>query len=281
MVKATFGEKIVAWAESEPSVEALVQIGSRLRDESDAVWAADAQSDWDFLVISSRPELFATSSWLKGAGAKPITYVVRTAQLGGVPKVAVVFDDAEADFVIQPAPLVRKVGRALARGVHRQHGPIRTALQDLAVVIRPGWKFWKGAKMWEPLYRRVVAEVADRRVDEAEARSLADGFVCDALWTRRKIARGEFLAAQRMLHRSLADTNFRLLHELQLRRGMRSFPEARRIERVARAAELSAVTVSAVPTAKSLRAAVAKSSATLRRLMRSLAPGWRWASSVS
>jgi hypothetical protein len=151
-------------------------------------------------------------------------------------------------------------------------------LQDLAVVIRPGWRFWKGAKQWEPFYDRVVAAVADRRIDDREARALADGFVCDATWTCRKIERGEFLAAQRMLHRALAETNFRLLHELRLRRGARSFPEARRIERVARTAELDAVSVAATPTAKSLRAALAKSSATLRTLMRALTPDWRWPS---
>ena len=276
MVSASLGEKIAAWAAGEPSVEALVLIGSRVREAKDKVWAADAQSDWDFLVISSRPEMFSTPAWLKKLGAKPVAYAVRTAQIGGVPKIAAVFADTEADFVIQPVPLVRQVRSALARGAHRRPGPVRSALQDLAVVIRPGWKFLKGAKAWEPFYRRAVAAVPDRRLDHAEARSLAEAFVCDAVWTRRKIARGEFLAAQRMLHRSLAETNFRLLHELRLRRGVRSFPEARRIERVARSAELSAVSISAAPNAKSLRTALAKSSATLRKLMSALAPGWRW-----
>jgi hypothetical protein len=276
MVRGTLGEKAAAWAAAEPSVEALVLIGSRMRAASDAVWAADAQSDWDFLVISSRPEMFATSAWLKKLGAKPVAYAVRTAQLGGVPKIAAVFADTEADFVIQPVPILRQAQEALARGDHHRPGPVRSALQDLAAVIRPGWKFLKGAETWEPLYRKAVAAVPDRRLDTAEAKALADGFVCDAVWTRRKIDRGELLAAQRMLHRALAETNFRLLHELRLRRRGRSFPEARRIERIARAAELAAVTVTATPGAKSLLAAVGKSSATLRTLMRALAPDWRW-----
>ncbi len=274
----SLGEKIAAWAAAEPSVKALVMIGSRVRAVTDRVWAADTESDWDFLIISSQPEMFSTPAWLKKLDAKPIAYAVRTAQIGGVPKIAAVFADTEADFVIQPEPIVRRVRRGLARGEHRQPGPVRAALQDLAVVIRPGWKFLKSAETWEPFYLAAVAAVPDRRIDEAEARSFADGFVCDAAWTRRKIARGELLAAQRMLHRGLAETNFRLLHELRLRRGERTFPEARRLERIARASEVAAVTVDAQPTARSLAAALRKSSATLRALMRPLAPKWRWPS---
>jgi hypothetical protein len=94
---------------------------------------------------------------------------------------------------------------------------------------------------------------------------------------RRKIARGELLTAQRMLHRELAETNFRLLHELKLRRGERSFPEARRIERVAAEAELAAVSVCATLGAEALEAAVDKSAATLCTLMKALVgEGWRW-----
>ena len=192
MVKpGTLGEKVAAWAATEPTVQALVLIGSRVRAAGDAVWAADAQSDWDFLVISSRPEIFSTPAWLKKLGASPEAYAVRTAQIGGVPKIAAVFADTEADFVIQPVPILQQVRAGLARGQHQRDGPVRRALQDLAVVIRPGWKFLKGAKTWEPFYRRVVAAVSDRRLNTAAVRALADGFVCDAVWTRRKIARGE------------------------------------------------------------------------------------------
>ncbi len=274
----SLGEKIAVWAAAEPSVEALVLIGSRVRAATDRVWAADAESDWDFLIISSRPEIFSSPAWLTKVGAKPIAYAVRTAQIGGVPKIAAVFADTEADVVIQPVPVMRRLRHGLARG--RQHSPgfVRAGLQDLAVVIRPGWKFLKDTKGWESFYRAAVAAVPDRRIDEPEARSLAEGFVCDAVWTRRKIARGELLAAQRMLHRGLAETNFRLLHELRLRRGERTFPEARRIERVARESEVTAVTIAAQPSARSLAAALRKSSATLRALMRGLVPAWRWPS---
>ncbi|MSU25015.1 MAG: hypothetical protein EXS32_14505 [Opitutus sp.] len=206
------------------------------------------------------------------------TYAVRIARLGAVPKIAVLFAGAEADLVIQPAAKLRLARLAMALGLHRREGAVRRRLQELAVVIRPGWKFLKGAEAWEPFYRRVVAEVPDARLNGAELQALADGFVIDAVWTVRKIERGELLAAQRMIQRELAEVNFRLLHEWRLRRGERSFPEARRIERIAAPAELASVTVHAALAASALRAAVEESSATLRGLMGALEADWRWPS---
>ena len=272
----TLGEKVAAWAATEPSVQALVLFGSRVRAADEKVWAADAQSDWDFAVIGSQAKLFADARWAHGLGLPIKAYAVRTAQIGGVPKIAVVFVGAEADFVIQPAGRLRLARGAMALGLHRRAGRLQRTLQDLAVVIRPGWKFLKGGEAWEPFYRRVVDEVPDPRLTEAEARMLAEGFVCDVIWTHHKIERGELLAAQRMIHRSLAEINFRLLHELRLRRGERSFPEARRIERVGQSTEIASVAVVATPDAVALREAANKCSATLRDLMRALAPDWRW-----
>jgi hypothetical protein len=269
---------LAAWAAREPAVDGLVLIGSRQRAPSDRVWRADAHSDWDFQIITSRPRMFANRGWMRGlANADVRAYAARTAQIGGVPKVNAVFADTEADFVIIPTGLLRRAKESMVRDGHRREGRVRRTLQALAIVIRPGWLFLKGERAWGSFYRRVLAEVPDPRVSDAAACRLADGFVCDYIWTVRKIARGELLAAQRMLHRELAETNFRLFHELRLRGGARSFPEARRIERVAGAAELAAVTVDASAKAPALRAALEKSAKTCRQLARALVgESWRW-----
>ena len=150
-------------------------------------------------------------------------------------------------------------------------------MQDIAEVIRPGWRFLKGEERWGPLYRRAVAEVTDPHLDDAAVKRLAEGFVCDYVWTVRKMARGEFLTAQRMIHRELAEVNFQLLHELKQRRGERTFTKARRIERIAAPAELEAVTVDARFEPAALQAALEKCAATCRELMRSLVgDAWRW-----
>lgn len=262
---------MMAWADRTPTVKGLVLIGSRERAADDQVWAADAQSDWDFQIITSAPGPFANGDWTGGLmGAELKVYAARVAKIGGVLKVNAIFAGAEVDFVVIPARRLRLAKLAVALGWHRGEGKLRRGLRDLAVVIRPGWRFLKGAAAWDAFYRRVVDEVDDPRLSDEAAGSLAKVFLCQALWVRRKIARGELLAAQRMLHGELAETNFRLLHELKLRRGERSFPEARRIERVTSPAELAAVTVNAVLEADALRGALDRSEATMLALLREL-----------
>lgn len=272
-----FSDRIAAWAQHEASVKALWLIGSQVRRADDRVWQADAQSDWDFQIVASDPEMFATPGWTKVLGVPLRTYAVRRAAIGGLPKVAALFAGADADFVVLPAGRLRLARWAVAFGFHRRSLTLRRMLQDLAVVIRPGWRMLKGAEIWQPFCERVVAEVPDPRLGDQEVRNLAEGFVCDAVWTLHKIDRGEWLAAQRMLHRSLAETNLRLLHELRLRHGERSFPEGRRAERILPPAEMARIAVKASPDAESLRAAVEKSAATCRELVRALVgESWHW-----
>lgn len=274
-------EKVANWAQTDPSVQAAVLIGSRVRASGDLLAQADRESDWDFQLVCDRTETFAIRDWTKLLDVELHTYAVRRAAIGGVPKVAAIFDSGEADFVIIPSRRL-VLARWLVRfGFHHHSVRFRTALQDLAVVVRPGWKFLKGAKNWERFYQRVVDEVADPRLNDEDIQNLADGFVCDHSWTLKKIQRGEHLAAQRMLHRSLAETNFKLLHELKLREGRRTFPEARRSEFVLSESELDMVTISTAAEAPALRDALERCSATCRTLVQALLGGtWRWPESL-
>lgn len=273
----TFADQVTAWATNEPSVSAVVLIGSHVRARSDEVWRADAQSDWDFQIITTKPQIFEDSAWTKMLGHDLHAYAMRRAAIGGVPKAVALFAGAEADFVIVSARTWNLRRWAVRFYLHRRSTLLRRTLQDLAVVVRPGWRFLKGEKIWDPFYRRVVADIGDPRLDDVSVHSLAESFVCDAVWTLRKIDRGEWLAAQRMLHRSLAETNFRLLHELRLRRGERTFPEARRAERVLSNRELEAISICAQPDAASLLSCVEKASATCRTLTHALVGNtWKW-----
>lgn len=271
------GERIAKWAAGEPSIKGLALIGSRARPVEDELWRADAQSDWDFHVITSKPDLFSNAAWTANVDARLLHYSVRRAAIGGIPKVGAIFEGAEADFVIIPTKKFLPVRRHLLTGGDRPTAAVRQTMHDLAIIARPGWRFLKDAGGWDDFYRATVKAVSDPRLSDEEVRRLADGFVFDAVWTTRKIERGELLAAQRMLHRSLAETNFRLLHELRLRRGERSFPEARRAERVLGGDVLAAISLSARLDAMELRAALEKVSATCRELVRALAgDSWRW-----
>jgi len=274
---ANLAEKLAVWAQAEPEVAALVLIGSRQREATDAIWRADAQSDWDFQIITGNPSRFAKADWLQALGEEVKAYAMRPPRFGGVPKVNAVLAGTEVDFVILPAGRLCLARWLMRLGLHRRPGRLLRGLQDLAVVIRPGWHFLKGGPAWEPFYHRVVAEVPDLRMDDAAAQNLAEALVCDYVCILRKIDRGELRAAQWMIHRDLADANFRLLHELRLRRGERSFPEARRIERIAPDHELTAVTVATGPDAGALRQAADHSARTCRELMQALVgTAWRW-----
>lgn len=277
MQSLNLADKVADWARRTTTVKASILIGSRARRRDDQIWKADLQSDWDFQIITSRPDIFESRDWTLSLGSSVQAYVVRRAAIGGVPKIAVLFEHTEADFVILPAALLR-VSRLLMRfGVHRKSRGLRAKLRDLAVIIRPGWTFLTGAPGWEPFYRQVIAEIPDARLSDSEVISLATGFACDVVWTTRKIARGEWLAAQRMIHRSLQETNFRLLHEIRLRRDERTFPEARRAEFILSVQELDALNVCATLDANSLSNAVKKTSATCRKLMFALVgDGWNW-----
>jgi predicted nucleotidyltransferase len=276
MSKPTLAARVATWAARSPEVVGIVLIGSRAREAGDPIAGADGHSDWDFHVITSRPGRFADPAWTTNLEqGEPLIYAIRDGIVGKVKRVTVVFRDEEADFVVVPAAPMRLARLAVACGLHRRSRRLARALGDLAIIARPGYRFLYGGSGWERFYRRVIAEVADPRLEDAEALRRAELFAADYVVMRRTLARGELLAAQRLLHRSLAEINFQLLHEVKLRRGESSFPDARRIERIASTTELAAVTVAAGPTVAALEAALQQCAMTCQNLMRELV-GERW-----
>ena len=273
-----FGEAMAQWANRNPTISGLVLIGSRAHPDADLLLRADAHSDWDFQVIAAKPKLFRNASWAKGiSGFELRAYAVRTAIIGGVPKVNAVFSGAEADFVIIPTISARLLRLCMALGLHKKEGRVRRHVQDLAEVIRPGWRFLKGGERWGRLYQQAVDDVPDPRLSDEDLCHLAEGFVCDYIWIIRKIARGELMAAQRMLYLGLAETNLQLLHELKQRHGEQSFTKARRIERVISQEELAELGIETPLEAHALHTAANNCAATCRKLIKAmLGETWQW-----
>src|SRR5687767_10203081 len=96
-------EHVAIWANREPSVQAVVLIGSRAGADRDLLSRADANSDWDFQIVSSKVDMFNGAVWAQTLGPQLRTYSRRRAAIGGVPKVAALFETSEADFVILSA----------------------------------------------------------------------------------------------------------------------------------------------------------------------------------
>lgn len=275
MSASSLGEKLVVWAAGEASVELLVLIGSRTREPA-SVAAADLHSDWDFQLATSRPEAFATDRWLSALGVDPLAYVLRMGRLGSAQKVSAVTKAGELDLVIIPVQSLRGLAELLHRGHHSSHPLATQALTDLSAVLAGGYRILKGAAEFAGFYEQVSREIPPARLDAAAVCQLAEAFVCDYVFTCRKLERGELCAAQRWLHQQLAETNFRLLHELRLRGGCISFPDARRLERLGEP-RLGAVTVTAGPTVAALRVAVEGAAEAHRHLVAELVgAAWRW-----
>jgi hypothetical protein len=258
----------------EQSVQSVVLFGSRARPDG-ALASADAWSDIDLHVITSDPAMLTDAAWARSlAGQDLCLHVVRPAS-GGVQKVTLLFASGEADLVLLPAELVRAARLAMGRGAHTKEGPLRSALNEFSTMIRRGYRFLKGEKKWGAFYSRVVAEMPGRRLGDAAVCEYADIFLCDLLWVLQRIERGELAAAQRVLHRSLAETNFQLLHESRLRRNLPTFGDGRRVEKLLSAADLRDVAVDSRLDGNDLRNAALQSLAGLRHLMSFMVPAWR------
>jgi len=271
----TLGDRIIRWAQDEPSIELLVLIGSRARAR-DAPGAGDQHSDWDFQIAAADTAVFADTKWTASLGVQPLAYVARLGRLGSSQKVSVLFAEGELDLVVLPLATLRGLARAIGSGQQVEDVAVRQALTDQATVLQGGYRILKGAKDFASFYDFVVREISPARISQDGVRMLAEEFVCDFVSTHRKIERGELIAAQRWLHHQLVEKNFRLLHELRLREGQPTFPDARRIEFLdySRAAQ---VAITATLSVVSLRDGVEKAAETCRQLVRALIGNqWSW-----
>jgi hypothetical protein len=275
-VSDKLGKSFISWARNERTIRALVLIGSRARAKS-VCGSADEYSDWDFQIVTTHPSLFAAPTWVESAGlSEPLSYANRVGRLGHSKKISAIFSDGEIDIVLLPlvplflAKLIFRfgLGPALVRADQRA--------ADLALIVRSGHYVVKGSPSWKAFFRSVASQVVEPKLSDAALRDLAEAFVCDYVSTQQKLKRGELLAAQRWLHCNLGEANFRLLHELRLRTGEPSFPDARRIENLGDEWR-QAVTISALPEYKSLYGAVECAAHTFRDLMRALVgTRWKW-----
>ncbi|MDB6093887.1 MAG: hypothetical protein JWM32_1449 [Verrucomicrobia bacterium] len=266
---------LAAWFESEAAVTAAVLYGSSARTEGMA--SADRWSDLDLHVITTDSARIEGVDWARALPGRGFCHRAERAAAGGVPKVRLLFADGEVEMVLMPAARLRVARVALSLGLHRRVGPLRDGLNVLATGVSSGYRFLKGEKAWGGFYRRVASEMAGIRMTDAELRGAADLFVCDLLSSLQRIERGELAAAQRALHRVLAETNFVLVRELRLRRKLPvpSFEPARRVESLLSPEELEWVRISARLDRDELRRAAWHAFAGMQMLMSQLVPAWR------
>jgi len=202
---------------------------------------------------------------------------MRAGRLNSVKKVTAVFEEGELDLVIIPYRQFRMVALIVRLGLMNFFPKSSSSLRNLAAVWKGGVVVLKGDFRVTLLIDAMKAKINSGRLDDEEVCALANGFVCDYVSAKRKLARGEILAAQRWLHFHLAEVNFQLLHEWRQRRGLLSFPDARRTESLLSKREMKLVEVKAIPNEISVSMALEECASACVELMGKLVGSkWSW-----
>ena len=267
--------EVMGWLQREPAVHAAILFGSSVRGDDQA--PADGWSDLDLHVVTTAASRLERVDWPRELSGQRFCLQVARPATGGVRKVTALFAAGQIDLVLVPARQLRLARLAMYCGLHKRSKTLRGAFNEIATCLNSGHRFLKGEKAWGPFYERIVMEMPGVRVSDDEARTLAEVFLCDFLWVLQKLERGELAAAQLVLHRSLVETNFRLIRELRLRRGqpLPSFGLGRRLEMLLPPEELLWVKVDARLEYGELRGAACQLFVGLKALMAEVVPAWR------
>jgi hypothetical protein len=197
--------------------------------------------------------------------------------LGGGIKVSLVVAGGELDIVVISA---REFGMLLMLwrfGLVKRSARAVQGWRDLGLVWKGGVIVLKGASEVVKFVECVRGEVEAGGLDDEAIVQIAEGFVCDYVSTRRKLERGEIIAAQRWLHLQLGEANLALLHELRRRGGLVSFPDGRRVESFLSPNEIRLIAVEANLDIGSMRRALYKSTRAFMELVDGLLQGrWHW-----
>ncbi len=260
------------WANAQPDIKALVQIGSRVQGGA----AADAWSDFDYQLITSVPGKYRDGSFAEKLG-RCWAYGSRRV-FGNALKVTAVFEGAiEADFVVlrHLEVLIAVTALRWPRTAALWPRALSRGVADLRGVAGSGWRVIKGGAPWERRYSRVSFHSAP--LTEEEFGQWCGEFWSQLVWTAKKAARGEFRASQRGLHEHLPENTLRMLEQEALLGGLRAFPRGRRAELWLTPGQLRATDVRSRPERAELAAALWQVSDEFSRSSKAVAArrGWK------
>ncbi|WP_458190484.1 aminoglycoside 6-adenylyltransferase [Haladaptatus sp. NG-WS-4] len=174
-------DRFVAWAETKPDLRGIVVVGSRARDDR----PADEWSDLDLLVVTTDPDRYLDGTdWLSALGTPILTFLESTATGDGTERRVLFAGGLDVDFV--PIPMER-----LAR--MECDGPDPDEASTLARGVRVVYDAGGIGEM--------VAGATPESPPEPEPpsseefRELVADFWYHAVWTAKKLRRGERLTA--------------------------------------------------------------------------------------
>ncbi len=266
-------EPIAQWIASEKAICSAVHFGSGAMAESEV---NDKWSDVDLHIVTCDVGKLKSTDWAAVMPDMGFRFQAIREATGGVEKLTVIFQTGQMDLILVPQSQMNLARWGMRLGFQQWHRKLRIALDEINTCLRSGFSFIKGEDKWGSFYQHVAKEMSGVRLNDSAITALADVAAVDVLWVWQKIARGEYCAAQHVLHCSLAETNFRLLRELRLRRDqyLPSFGLGRRVETLASPDELSWVTIDAGANADDLRSATLTATRGLEALMNQLGIAW-------
>lgn len=248
-------DAVMEWVAATPDIRVATVFGSQARARSGEEQPADVWSDVDLQIVTTRPEAYRERDWALTLRGQTFRAYGKRSVFGGVNKFTALFGTGEVDIVVIPYKRL-SLGRLLFNlGLHERMPKVKRGLMDFAFVMSFGHMVVKGGPKWAEFYARAVKELPRPGLSDAEAIDIAELAYVEAVWILGKLERGECVAGQRWLHRSVIEVNFRLMYELRVRRGDVAYPDGRRVEQLLPPEELAAVRFEAGLTVESLRAA--------------------------
>ena len=181
--------RLARWGEGEDDVRAMAIVGSQARVEV----PADEWSDLDVVIFARDPAaLLEREDWVGEFGTVRLTFLEDTAVGGERERRALYADGTDIDFAVVPFqaidhPAVAQVAGRGVRVLLDKDGELERRLAEIPPPSRP------------PL------------PDEHELRELVSDFFYHAVWSARKLRRGEIFTAKRCVDSYLENLVIRIL----------------------------------------------------------------------
>ncbi len=173
-------ERFVKWAQTQPDIRAAIIVGSRARVDC----PADEWADLDLVVIVTKPERYlSTPDWIKNIGDFWITHVESTATGDGLERRVLFEDGLDVDFSIVPVESVQHLAQdgQVADLIHR----------GIRVLLDKDGLTKQLMNLLPP-----VETLSPQPPSQREFLNVINDFLYHAVWTAKKLRRGELWTAK-------------------------------------------------------------------------------------
>lgn len=178
-------ERFVNWARAQLDIRAAIVLGSRARGDR----PADEWSDLDIIVITTDPERYlATTEWLENIGNPWLTFLEPTGTGGDVERRALFEGGLDVDFAITPNDEFEQLVQ----------GGLESA-PDVLDIVRRGTRVLldkDGAVAQLARRARSIETPPPQPPTQAEFLEVVNDFLYHAVWTAKKLRRGELWTAK-------------------------------------------------------------------------------------